>query len=468
MAQQVTDLTAEVEKLRRKLSQKDDELVQAQEMTAMFQQQVKDAYQKCDEDTDKRIAEEREALEQRLSKAEKKNAAKVKELEDKLDDAASALEELDRKNDTLEREKDALRTKLADTANRMDTLQGQLETARDVADTEGHDLAREQQRVAALEVELETVRQQAQEALSAAAAGKDTMTRQLADMDKEMDKLKAELVQALAKSDELQVVVEEYEKGSRKAPGSKDSVLAAQQVQYLTEQVAMKDRQLVAKDRQLTALKAEREELTERADEAAQRSGPAAPSAELLDKLDLAERTVAALKRERDEIMSRLEEGSRSAKTATGKSIAEKLAEEKAEAAEAAAEKLRAERTELRRKVEELQSSMTPAVADVSRKADVRIAEAERRADVSERQLSAVRAERDDLRRKLDESLAGGMAVVSSDSVVRTGALSAVRDELMAVQAEVSGVIDKLRDREKVLAKVLAKTHVSASAARLM
>lgn len=128
------------------------------------------------------------------------------------------------------------------------------------------------------------------------------------------------------KADELQTVVDEYEKGQRRPAGSKDSVLAAQQVQYLTEQVAMKDRQLVAKDRQLTALKAEREELGEKLEEAERRSRPAGASAEQLERIDLAERTVAALKRERDELMARLEEGSKSGKAPSGKSIAEKLA----------------------------------------------------------------------------------------------------------------------------------------------
>lgn len=128
------------------------------------------------------------------------------------------------------------------------------------------------------------------------------------------------------KNDELAAAVDEYEKGSRRPAGAKDSVLAAQQVQYLTEQSAMKDRQLVAKDRQLAALKAEREELSERLSEAERSSRPAGPDGETLDRIDLAERTVAALKRERDELKAMLEEGSRSGKAPSGKSIAEKLA----------------------------------------------------------------------------------------------------------------------------------------------
>lgn len=131
------------------------------------------------------------------------------------------------------------------------------------------------------------------------------------------------------KVDELTAIAEEYEKGQRRPAGAKDSVLAAEQVQYLTEQVALKDRQLVAKDRQLTVLKQQRDELAQKVDEAEereQRDRPAGASVAMLEKLELAERTCAALKRERDVLLAKLEEGSASGKAPSGKSIAEKLA----------------------------------------------------------------------------------------------------------------------------------------------
>lgn len=110
--------------------------------------------------------------------------------------------------------------------------------------------------------------------------------------------------------------------------------------------------------------------------------------------------------------------------------------------------------------VEELEARLAPAAADAARKAEGRVTEAERRADVAERQLAAVKAEREELRRKLNEVASGGLAVVSTEPAARNGALTQVRDELLAVQAEVASVIDKLKDREKVLSKVLARSHV--------
>lgn len=305
--------------------------------------------------------------------------------------------------------------------------QKQLDTARDVADSGGQDLVLEQQRAAQLEarreggraarskrnsarkaarlsaasllrpsrscslppppqLELDRLKKAGEEASGAWAAEKAALVKSLSDTDAEMDKLKGELAQAVARwgpratgpirrrrrthscgcpvrhttaarhlspsalalplssvlapgpaflsrrvscvqneAAELKTVAEEYEKGSRRPPGSKDSVLAAQQVHVLNEQLAAKERQLTAKDRQLTALKAEREELSARAEEAERRGRPAGPSEEMMDRVDLAERTVAALKRERDELMARLQEGSTVGKVA-GKSIAEKLA----------------------------------------------------------------------------------------------------------------------------------------------
>ena len=76
---------------------------------------------------------------------------------------------------------------------------------------------------------MESLRSAAASGSAAAGAAAASASKQLADMDAEMERLRKDLAAALIKSDDLQVVVDEYEKGGRKAPGSKDSVLAAQQ-----------------------------------------------------------------------------------------------------------------------------------------------------------------------------------------------------------------------------------------------
>lgn len=289
--------------------------------------------------------------------------------------------------------------------------------------------------------------------------------------------------------------------GSRRA---RAEGAAAQQVEYLNEQLAVKERLLVARDRQLSALKAARGELQATVDAAAGPGGysklAGALEADAAESVALAQKAAAAARRERDCLAVALEAVSgaavvhatlRDARCATGgensvsssvttasggatkgggaaagapqHSVVERLALERADEALAACEVLRRERAELRRRVEELGALADPRLPQQLQGADARATAAQRRADVAERQLAAVKAEREQLRQRLDAaelgSASAGPLPASSDGADPNN--QPLRQELAAVQVQVADVIERLRDREKVLAKVLARTRAA-------
>ena len=292
----------------------------------------------------------------------------------------------------------------------------------------------------------------------------------------------------------------ELEHGGPAARRARADGVASQQIEYLTQQVASRDRQLAAKDRQLAALKLAREDLQRRVDTSA---GPGGYTKLLADaERDAAEAVEAArealsrARRERDALGVALERvagtgavtaaladvgsgaggamaaasahhhhhhGANDAKSsgasATSSSVAERAALERADEALAQCDVLRRERAELRRRVAELEVLCDPKLPLKVSQTDSALLAATRRADVAERQLAAVKADREDLRARLEEAEkhAGGGSRAADGEVDKP--MAAIREELSGAHARVVDAMAKLKDRETVLVKVLARTH---------
>lgn len=275
--------------------------------------------------------------------------------------------------------------------------------------------------------------------------------------------------------------------------------VAAQQIEVLTQQVAAKDRQLVAKDRQLAALKLAREDLQTRVDATAGPGGYAKLLADAerdaAEAADAARAALAKARSERDALAVALERvggatavdaalrevshSGRASSLATSggehrggapsssSTVAQRAALERADEALAQCDVLRRERAELRRRVAELEALCDPKVQLKASQSESSVMAAHRRADVAERQLAVVKADREALRVRLEEAErqadAGGDAM--QHAAAPDGGVAAVKDELASAQARVMDALTKLRDREKVLVKVLARTQGVAGGA---
>ena len=293
----------------------------------------------------------------------------------------------------------------------------------------------------------------------------------------------------------------ELEHGGPAARRARADGVASQQIEYLTQQVASRDRQLAAKDRQLAALKLAREDLQRRVDTSA---GPGGYTKLLADaERDAAEAVEAArealsrARRERDALGVALERvagtgavtaaladvghgaggtasssshhhhhGAKDGKSSgamTTSSVAERAALERADEALAQCDVLRRERAELRRRVAELEVLCDPKLPLKVSQTDSALLAATRRADVAERQLAAVKADREDLRARLEEAEKHGGVGSGSGSRAADGEVekpvAAIREELVGAHARVVDAMAKLKDRETVLVKVLARTH---------
>jgi hypothetical protein len=159
--------------------------------------------------------------------------------------------------------------------------------------------------------------------------------------------------------------------------------------------------------------------------------------------------------------------------------VAEHAALEKADEALAQCDVLRRERAELRRRVSELEALADPKLAAKVSQSDAAVLTAQRRADVAERQLEAIKSDREELRRRLDEAekalavytggagvlpdtMGGDTAPPPADGhalMIGDKPVAAVRDELAGAHARVADALAKLKDREQVLVKVLARSH---------
>jgi hypothetical protein len=293
----------------------------------------------------------------------------------------------------------------------------------------------------------------------------------------------------------------ELEHGGPAARRARADGVASQQIEYLTQQVASRDRQLAAKDRQLAALKLAREDLQRRVDTSA---GPGGYAKLLADaERDAAEAVEAArealgrARQERDVLGVALERvagtgavtaaladvgqgaggatassshhhhGAKDSKSSGGagatSSVAERAALERADEALAQCDVLRRERAELRRRVGELEVLCDPKLPLKVSQTDSALLAATRRADVAERQLAAVKADREDLRARLEVAEKHGGNGQGSGSRAADGEVekpvAAIREELVGAHARVVDAMAKLKDRETVLVKVLARTH---------
>ena len=299
----------------------------------------------------------------------------------------------------------------------------------------------------------------------------------------------------------------ELEHGGPASRRARADGVASQQIEYLTQQMASRDRQLAAKDRQLAALKLAREDLQRRVDTSAGPGGYAKLLADAerdaAEAVEAARQALSKARLERDALGVALERvagtaavtaaladaghtgglaasahhgakdggGHRSGSSsggghasATSSSVAERAALERADEALTQCDVLRRERAELRRRVGELEALCDPKLPLKVSQTDSALLAATRRADVAERQLATVKADREELRARLEEAEKHGGGGISTGSRASTDAeadkpVAAIREELAGAHARVVDAMAKLKDRETVLVKVLARTH---------
>ena len=249
------------------------------------------------------------------------------------------------------------------------------------------------------------------------------------------------------------------------------------QAVLLAEQLASRERQLVAKERQLAALKSEREELRLRVERAAGPGGyqalTAAAEEEAGAALAVAEAAKARARAQRDSLASALERVAGAdavaaalretdagpSRTAGVSSAAERAATERADEALRAADVLRCERTELRRRIAELEALHNAALPGKLAAADAGRDSALRAAEVAERRLRAVSTDREAIRARLEAAEAALTAAAEAAAVAGGTPEPAVPTDarLASAAAAVTAVVERLRDREAVLAKVISR-----------
>ena len=317
---------------------------------------------------------------------------------------------------------------------------------------------------------------------------------------------------------------EDAERGGGAGRRARADASAQQHASFAAEQLAAANRAMASKDRQLAALKGERAELSAALDAAA---GPGGAhrlaqryEADAAARAEAAERARDVARRERDALASALEaapppsggaaavaaavaaarraaaaaaaaaaadsgdgggggggvgEGAPTAADllSDAKTSRERAALERLDEAEAAVAALKRERVALRCELDAAVAVASPdAARAASTQADRADAEA-RRAEVAERQLGGVKAERAALRARIEELEAELGSVPTDDplpSTTRGAALlahvvsSQVRHELEGAREAVAGVMERLREREAVLAKVLARASAPPGA----